>query len=237
MLARFRRHARSGVVHIDRKPAAVPDQVQVNRSSFRHGRKRVQNQVGQDLSEMYRVDSGVRTHVVRLNENRDIPFLRLRFEQLNAALNNRQELLLLQDGLWRFLKGQQVAQQSIQTIDFADDQIKIAGADLVAPQFLFEQLHRKADAVERVANLMCHARGHPANRAESIRAPQRSFKVSSSVGDAVYRTTNASQFAPADGKIEGEISFQSSESALDFRDPLSQPDYRCQRPDDTHQGC
>ena len=43
MLARFRRHARSRIVHIDSEPAAVPDEVQVDHSSFRYGRQRIQD--------------------------------------------------------------------------------------------------------------------------------------------------------------------------------------------------
>ena len=84
---------------------------------------------------------------------------------------------------------------------------------------------------------MRHVRGHPPDRTEAVRAPQSGFQVSSSIGDPVDRAADASQFAAADRKIESEIGFQSSESALDFRDPFSQPDYRGQRPDDTHQRC
>ena len=43
VLTRFGRHTWSRIVHIDSEPAAVPDQVQVDNSSFRYGRQRIQN--------------------------------------------------------------------------------------------------------------------------------------------------------------------------------------------------
>src|SRR5271168_5263039 len=94
MLTRFRRHTRSRIVHIDQAPAAIPDQAQVDGSSLWCGRKRVKNQVGQHLSEMLGVDSRMRSPVVRVDADRDTPFLRLRFQQFNATLNDGQESLL-----------------------------------------------------------------------------------------------------------------------------------------------
>src|ERR1700677_2125313 len=61
MFAQFRRHTRSRIVHIDSEPAAVLDQAQVDSSSFRYGRQRIKNQIGEDLSEMLRVDSAMRS--------------------------------------------------------------------------------------------------------------------------------------------------------------------------------
>ena len=113
MLAGFRRHTRSRIVHIDREPTAVPDQVQVDGSLFWYGRQRIENQIGEHLSEMLGVHGRMCRRVVRVDANRDIPFLRLRFWQLNAAFNDWQKFLLFDVGLSCFPEGQEVAEQSI----------------------------------------------------------------------------------------------------------------------------
>ena len=43
VLAQFRRHTRSRIVDIDHEPAVVPNQLQVDGSSFRYSRQGIQN--------------------------------------------------------------------------------------------------------------------------------------------------------------------------------------------------